>query len=193
MAGARRWSASPRWKRCCESRERPDPWALFEYQALDAGNKTARGVIQADTARCSPRSTARTRPYFRLIFNRFESTSKSEFSFRSQGRERALLLRQLATTAARRTDPGEGVSPYWSSKNRFQRPTARQLGAIRARVMEGQSLQSRWPNTRRCFPNSTAHRCRPVNAPGQIETVLSRLADYAEQREETATQLSAWP
>ena len=68
----------------------------FEYQALDAGNKTARGVIQADTARAA-RAQLRERGLFPIDIQSVEATSKSEFSFRSQGRERALLLRQLAT------------------------------------------------------------------------------------------------
>ncbi len=70
--------------------------AAFEYQALVDGKQNTRGVIQADTAR-SARAQLRERGLIPLEIHEVESQSKREFSFRSQGRERALILRQLAT------------------------------------------------------------------------------------------------
>jgi len=158
----------------------------FEYQALDAGNKTARGVIQADTARAA-RAQLRERGLFPIDIQSVEATSKSEFSFRSQGRERALLLRQLATLLRAGLTLEEVLSVLVEQTDSSAQ--RRQLGAIRARVMEGQSLSVAMAEHPALFPQLYSASVSAGERAGQIETVLSRLADYAEQREETARSI----
>jgi len=156
--------------------------AAFEYQALDGGRST-RGIIQADTARAA-RAQLRDRGLIPLDIQSVERTSRAEFSLRSQGRERALLLRQLATLLKAGLTLEEVLSVLVEQSDASQQ--RRQLGAIRSRVMEGQSLSVAMSEHPALFPQLYSASVAAGERAGQIERVLASLADYAEQREETA-------
>ncbi|AKS42263.1 type II secretion system F family protein [Wenzhouxiangella marina] len=160
--------------------------AAFEYQALD-GQHTARGVIQADNARAA-RAQLRERGLIPLDIQQVETQSKREFSLRSQGRERALVLRQLATLlrAGLTLEEVLGILVEQTDASAQRR----QLGAIRSRVMEGQSLSSAMAEHPALFPALYSASVAAGERAGQIDRVLARLADYAEQREETARGVS---
>ena len=150
----------------------------FEYQALD-GSKTTRGVVQADTARAA-RSQLRERGLIPLDIQSVEKQSASRFSF-SGGRDRALLIRQLATLLKAGLTLEEVLSLLVEqSDSPAQR---RQLGAIRSRVMEGQSLSAAMSEHSSLFPTLYTAAVAAGERAGRLEIVLERLADHAEQRE----------
>jgi general secretion pathway protein F len=151
----------------------------FEYQAL-AGEKTTRGVLQADTARAA-RSQLRDRGLIPLEVRSVRAESSSRLQLGGQGRERVLLLRQLATLLKAGLTLEEVLSVLIEqSEGGLAR---RQLGAIRARVMEGQSLSVAMAEHPRLFPAVYTASIAAGERAGRLEAVLGRLADHAEQRE----------
>lgn len=161
--------------------------AAFEYQALADGKQTTRGIIQADTARAA-RAQLRDRGLLPLDIQQVEAKTRQQFSLRSQGRERALVLRQLATLLRAGLTLEEVLSILVEqSEASLQR---RQLGAIRSRVMEGQSLSAAMAEHPALFPPLYSASVAAGEQAGRIDQVLARLADYAERRDETSRSVS---
>ena len=151
----------------------------FEYQALEGG-RTQKGVIQADTARAA-RAQLRERGLLPLDVREVKAESAGSWSLGGQGNERALLLRQLATLLKAGLTLEEVLSLL---VEQAESPgLRRQLGAIRARVMEGQSLSAAMAEHPRLFPYLFTAAIAAGERAGQLEIVLERLADFAEQRE----------
>jgi len=157
----------------------------FEYQAL-SGDKPTRGVLQADTARAA-RAQLRERGLIPLEIQEVEKDTSSQLSIGGGGRDRALLLRQLATLlkAGLTLEEVLSVLTEQSDSNRQRR----QLAAIRSRVMEGQSLSAAMAEHPGLFPRLYTASIAAGEHAGQLEGVLARLAEYAEQREETARSI----
>ena len=153
--------------------------SAFEYQALDGG-KTTRGVIQADTARAA-RAQLRDRGLLPLEVRAVSRQSTKGFSHAGDQRDRALLLRQLATLSKAGITLEEvlGILVEQSDSGRLKR----QLGAIRARVMEGQSLSAAMSEHPGLFPALYTAAVAAGERAGQLDRVLASLADFAEKRE----------
>ncbi len=151
----------------------------FEYQALD-GQRTARGVLQADTARAA-RSQLRERGLIPLQVRAVQPGASARPSLGGQGRERVLLLRQLATLLRAGLTLEEVLAVLIEQSDGAL--VRRQIGAIRARVMEGQSLSAAMAEHPRLFPSLYTAAIAAGERAGQLEAVLGRLADHAEQRE----------
>ncbi len=157
--------------------------AAFEYQAIAEDKRSARGIIQADTARAA-RAQLRDRGLIPLEIQEVELETRREFSLRNHARERALILRQLATLLRAGLTLEEVLSVLVEQTDASQQ--RRQLGAIRSRVMEGQSLSAAMSEHPALFPALYSASVAAGERAGQMEDVLTRLADYAEQRDETA-------
>lgn len=155
----------------------------FEYQAIAEDKRRARGVVQADTARAA-RAQLRERGLIPLDIHEVEIETRREFSLRNHGRERALVLRQLATLLRAGLTLEEVLSVLVEQTEASQQ--RRQLGAIRSRVMEGQSLSAAMSEHPGLFPALYSASVAAGERAGQIEDVLARLADYAEHRDETS-------
>ena len=158
----------------------------FEYQAVDGG-RTTRGVVQADTARAA-RSQLRERGLIPLEVRAVQPGASARLSLGGQGRDRVLLLRQLATLlqAGLTLEEVLGVLVEQSDGTLVRR----QIGAIRARVMEGQSLSAAMAEHPRLFPTLYTSAIAAGERAGRLDSVLARLADHAEQREEIKRGLS---
>lgn len=159
----------------------------FEYQALTDTGSTTRGVVQADSARAA-RSQLRDRGLLPLEVNAVEGERPGFAGGGGQGRERALLLRQMSTLLAAGLPLEEVLSVLVEQAD--QSRSRRQLGAIRARVMEGQSLSAAMAEHPRLFPPLYAASVAAGERAGQLEVVLDRLAGFAEQREEMRRSFS---
>ncbi len=153
----------------------------FEYQAL-SGSKATRGVVQADTARAA-RAQLRERGLIPLEIQAVKTEpAGTGWVALGGGRDRALLLRQLATLLKAGLTLEEVLSVLVEQTDSSAQ--RRQLGAIRARVMEGQSLSAAMAEHPRLFPTLYTAAVSAGERAGRMESVLERLADYAEQREE---------
>lgn len=159
----------------------------FEYQALTDAGATDRGVIQADSARAA-RAQLRERGLIPLEVAAVERERRGQSGLGGQGRERALLLRQMSTLLAAGLPLEEVLSVLVEQAD--QPRSRRQLGAIRARVMEGQSLSAAMAEHPRLFPPLYSASVAAGERAGQLDGVLERLAGFAEQREEMRRSFS---
>jgi general secretion pathway protein F len=154
----------------------------FEYQAL-SGSRATRGVVQADTARAA-RAQLRERGLIPLDVQAVQGEPSGSGLALGGGRDRALLLRQLATLLRAGLTLEEVLSVLVEQTD--SRTQRRQLGSMRARVMEGQSLSAAMAEHPRLFPGLYTAATAAGERAGRLDSVLARLADYAEQREEMA-------
>ncbi len=153
----------------------------FEYQALTDAGATTRGVMQADTARAA-RGQLRERGLIPLDVRAVGVESRVGGGFVRRGRERALLLRQVSTLLKAGLPLEEVLSVLVEQTDQPQ--IRRQLGAIRARVMEGQSLSAGMAEHPRLFPELYTAAIAAGERAGRLEAVIERLATHAENREE---------
>ena len=156
----------------------------FAYQALDDAGKTQRGVLQGDTAR-SVRGTLRERGLNPLSVEEVrEGEAKSAGMFGRRGiggAELALLTRQLATLigAGLPIDEALGALSEQAENERQRRMTV----ALRARVMEGATLAQAMAEFPESFPEIFRATVGAGEQSGRLNTVLEKLADYAEARD----------
>jgi general secretion pathway protein F len=157
----------------------------FRFEAIDAAGKAQRGVVEADSARAA-RGQLRTQGLTPLTVEPAGSRVRGERSQRlSLGRklsqrEQALFTRQLASLliAGLPLDEALGVLA-----DQAEREYIRELvAAIRAEVLGGQSLAGALAQHPRDFPDIYRALVSAGEHTGKLGLVLSRLADYIEQR-----------
>lgn len=164
----------------------------FAYQALDAGGKTQRGVLQGDTAR-AVRGALRERGLNPLRVDEVgEGTAKGAHPFARRGlggAQLALLTRQLATLigAGLPIDEALGALSEQAENDRQRALTV----ALRARVMEGASLAQAMAEFPDSFPDIFRATVAAGEQSGRLETVLDKLADYAEARDALTQKILA--
>jgi general secretion pathway protein F len=156
----------------------------FAYQALDASGKTQRGVLQGDTAR-SVRGSLRERGLNPLSVEEVrEGAARDSNVFARRGMsgtQLAMLTRQLATLigAGLPIDEALGALSEQAENERQRGMTV----ALRARVMEGASLAQAMGEFPESFPEIFRATVGAGEQSGRLETVLEKLADYAEARD----------
>lgn len=156
----------------------------FAYQALDASGKTQRGVLQGDTAR-AVRGSLRERGLSPLSVEEVREGAarrRGAFSPRGLGAvQLALLTRQLSTLIGAGLPIDEALAALSE-----QAENERQRGltmSLRARVMEGASLAQALGDFPESFPEIFRATVAAGEQSGRLESVLDRLADYAEARD----------
>jgi general secretion pathway protein F len=156
----------------------------FAYEALDSGGKTQRGVLQGDTAR-AVRGSLRERGLNPLTVEEVQEGAKRRagaFGRRGIGAaELALLTRQLATLigAGLPIDEALAALTEQADSERQREMTA----ALRARVMEGASLAQAMGEFSETFPDIFRATVGAGEQSGRLDSVLDKLADYAEARD----------
>lgn len=156
----------------------------FAYQALDASGKTQRGVLQGDTAR-AVRGSLRERGLNPLSVEEVrEGVQRARGAFSGRGLsavQLALLTRQLATLIGAGLPIDEALAALSE-----QAENERQRGltmSLRARVMEGASLAQALGDFPETFPEIFRATVAAGEQSGRLESVLDKLADYAEARD----------
>jgi len=165
--------------------------AAFDYIALDAKGKEKKGVVEGDTAR-QVRQMLRDKGLMTLEIT--ESRKKAQASdgkaknvpqFLQRGissTELALLTRQLATLIQAALPLDETLSAV---ANQTDKPRIKSmLYAIRSRVLEGHSLAVGLGDYPKVFPELYRATVDAGEQSGHLDTVLERLADYTESRQE---------
>jgi general secretion pathway protein F len=168
--------------------------AAFDYIALDSTGKERKGVIEGDTAR-QVRQLLRDRDLTPLEIS--ESRKSSSRSSSAKGSllntprflqrgisatELALLTRQMATLIQAALTLDETLSAV---ANQTEKPRIRSmLYAIRSRVLEGHSLAMGLSDYPKVFPELYRATVDAGEQSGHLDTVLDRLADYTENRQE---------
>jgi len=160
--------------------------AAFEYHALsasaDGAQRSQRGVIEADTPR-QARAVLRERGLIPLDIQAVSARRAARLlPQRVPARERALVLRQLATLLSAGLPLEEALSVLVEQAHAAT--ARRSLAAIRSRVMEGQSLSVAMREHPHLFTRLYTASVAAAERAGKLQDVLTRLADHAEQQHE---------
>lgn len=160
--------------------------AAFEYEAMDDGRQVS-GVVQADTARMA-RQQLRERGLVPLNVHLVTRARSGGRGVARLGRERALILRQMAALlkAGLPLEEVLSLAADQSDSRRVNRP----LAAIRARVLEGQSLSDAMAEQPALFPAMYTRSIAAAEQAGKLDSVIARLAHHAERRLALARSIS---
>ena len=163
--------------------------AAFEYQALDQGGRTRKGVIEADSARHA-RSLLRDQALMPTKVNVTASQSTNKGSGRSFQRklghlDRVLFTRQLATLV------GSGM-PIEAALAAVAEQADKQhvkglIMAVRSKVLEGHSRAVSLSDHSSSFNALYRATVAAGEQSGFLDKVLENLADY-EERQFSATR-----
>lgn len=166
--------------------------SAFAYQALDAKGRRKEGMIEADSAR-QARQALRDQGLTPLALTeaveqvRQQTQSRSWLQPRISTSELALLTRQLATLVAAALPIEEALKAVAQQTEKAKLSTL--IAAVRTKVLEGHSLADGLS----AFPSIFDQLYRAMVAAGEksghLDTVLDRLADYTEQRQQMKSKL----
>ncbi len=159
--------------------------AAYEYTALDPAGRERRGVLDGDSAR-QVRQLLRDQSLLPVTVTEVSDAAPTQaFSFSFGNRIRiadvALLTRQLSTLV-RSGIPVEEALLAVSQQS--EKPRVRSVVAgVRARVMEGRTLAEGLGAFPTVFPEIYRATVAAGEQSGHLDTVLERIADYAENRQ----------
>ena len=173
--------------------------AAFEYIALDEKGKEKKGVIEADTAR-QVRQILRDKGLTPLQIDSTKvnnkKSEKNTSSFASSklfqrginSTELCLITRQLATLVQAALPLEESLAAV---ANQSEKPRIQSMMyAIRSKVMEGHTLAAGLAEYPKVFNHLFCATIEAGEKSGHLDTVLERLADYTETRQELQSKVS---
>ena len=167
--------------------------AAYEYTALDSGGREKKGVLEADTARLV-RQKLREQGLIPLAVEaaaeREKRRAKGNFGLRRRisSTDLALITRQLATLIASGL-PIEQALTAAAEQNEKPRLQS-MLMAVRGKVMEGHTLADALGEFPHVFPEIFRATVTAGEQTGHLGSVLERLADYAENRQDLGQKLT---
>lgn len=177
--------------------------AAFQFQALDDGGKSRKGVLEADSPRHA-RQLLRERGWVALDVSpaaeqaRGQKGSSLLAAFSQQGKlngtELALITRQLATLVRSGMPIEQCLAAVAKQAGRAR--VEQLVMAVRAKVMEGHSLAASLGQFPKAFPEVYRATIAAGERSGHLEQVLEQLADYLETRNDTGrnvAQAMAYP
>jgi general secretion pathway protein F len=159
----------------------------FEYTAVDASGRERKGVLEGDTAR-HVRQALREQSLLPVSVNEVAHTEQrrrtTKISFRrgvSAG-DLALLTRQLATLVHAGLPLDESLQAV---AEQTEKPRIKSIIlGVRAKVLEGHALADGLADFPAVFPDLYRATVAAGEQSGHLDTVLERLADYTENREQ---------
>src|SRR5499433_1774421 len=165
----------------------------FEYTALDTGGRERKGILEGDGAR-QVRQLLRERQLLPVSVTEVaQKEAKRQRSFsltrRVSAADLSLFTRQLATLV-RAALPLEESLLAVSQQTEKPRVQSIVLG-VRARVMEGHTLADGFTEFPRVFPEIYRSTVGAGAQTGHLDSVLERLADYTENRDQLRQEVVA--
>ena len=164
----------------------------FRYEAVNATGDTSKGVLRADSPRAA-RSDLRARGLVPLALELIGSDAASgerrafRFGDKLSNVELALFTRQLAALLGSNLPMEQAFDAL---TEQAERPYLRELiAAIRADLMGGASLSDALSNHPKDFADIYRALVSSGEQTGQLAKVLSRLADYLENRNSLVQKL----
>lgn len=172
--------------------------AAFEYIALDEKGKEQKGITEGDTAK-QVRQLLRDKGLTPLQIDTAKGSEHSPSRASSfsapkllqrgiSTTELALITRQLATLV-RAAIPLEEALAAVANQAEKQRIKS-MMYAVRSKVMEGHTLATGLSEFPRVFPQLYCATIDAGEKSGHLDTVLERLADYTETRQELQSKVS---
>jgi len=155
---------------------------VFQFEAVDPNGRSQRGVIEAESARAA-RAQLRGRGLLPLQVELDQRTTRPRlgFSRKLSGREQAVVTRQLASLLTAGLPLAEGLLVL--SEQAEHRYVRELLAAVRTEILGGQTLAGALSQHPRDFPEIYRAIVAAGEHTGKLGMVLSRLADYIEQRQ----------
>ncbi len=159
----------------------------FEYTALDNHGREKRGVVEGDSPR-SARQQLRSKGFDPLAINQVKERQEKRsisglFSRGINSTDLALFTRQLATLVRSGTPLEEALRTI--GKHTEKSRVKRIIMGVRSRVTEGFSLEKALSEFPSAFPEMYRATIAAGEKSGYLDSVLERLADYTETRQET--------
>lgn len=163
--------------------------SAFEYIAVDPGGRERKGVMEGDTAR-QVRQLLRDQNLLPVSVNEIsehKARQRSRFTFAPRRRsasaaDLALLTRQIATLVRSGLPLEEALLAV---SEQTEKPHVRSIVmGVRAKVMEGHTLADGLADFPAAFPELYRATVAAGEQSGHLDTVLERLADYTETREQ---------
>lgn len=165
--------------------------AGFRYQAYNLDGKLHRGVLEADSAR-QARSLLRDQGLTPHLVEAIAANDPARGSrFRAVSLSRAELTR-LTRSLASLIEAGLTVEQAFDALiEQAESERERQvLAALRGEVVAGSTIARALESFPRIFPELYRTLIAAGESSGQLARVLSRLADYLEERQALASRLS---
>ncbi|WP_137168494.1 type II secretion system inner membrane protein GspF [Salinimonas lutimaris] len=167
--------------------------AAFSYKAVNAKGRNVSGVLEGDNAR-QVRQQLREKGLIPTDVEQVAEKQRSKssgfnlFKPRISAAELALLTRQLATLVESALPIEEALLAVAEQSSK---PAQRNMMmAVRSKVVEGHGLADAMGE----FPSVFDELYRAMVAAGEksghLDTVLNRLADYTERRQQTRSQIT---
>lgn len=167
--------------------------AAFEYRALDKKGKSKRGVIEGDNARqvraklkeqgLVPVEVTETRQKA----NKQRNQASFQFKRGVSTPDLALITRQLATLVQSGMPLEECLKAV---SEQSEKPHIRtMLLAVRSKVTEGYTLADSLADYPHVFDELFRSMVAAGEKSGHLDSVLERLADYAENRQKLRSKL----
>lgn len=166
--------------------------AAFSYKAVNQRGRNSNGVLEADNAR-QVRQQLREKGLIPVHVEQVAEKSRQQkarfrfFAPRVSASELALITRQMATLVESALPIEEALLAVADQSNK---PAQRNMMmAVRSKVVEGHGLADAMGE----FPSVFDELYRAMVAAGEksghLDTVLNRLADYTERRQQTRSQI----
>jgi general secretion pathway protein F len=159
----------------------------FEYTAVDAAGRERKGVLEGDTAR-QVRQLLRDQALLPVEVSEVSQTekkeSKAKFSVKRgvSASDLSLLTRQIATLVRSGLPLEEALAAV---SEQTEKPRVRSIVmGVRAKVMEGHTLADGLADFPAVFDELYIATVAAGEQSGHLDTVLERLADYTENREQ---------
>ncbi|WP_020408188.1 type II secretion system inner membrane protein GspF [Hahella ganghwensis] len=165
--------------------------AAFDYKALDAKGKAVKGVWEADSPR-QVRQQLREKGWTPLeVEIASEKQSKAAGKTTRKGRlsasELALVTRQLSTLIQSGIPIEEALGAVASQSEKAK--VRSMMVAVRAKVLEGFTLADSFGEFPSAFPELYRSTVSAGEHAGHLDLVLTRLADYTEQRQQSRQKI----
>ncbi len=159
----------------------------FEYTAVDVSGRERKGVLEGDTAR-QVRQLLRDQNLLPVnvqeVSQNESKRDRARFSFRrgASPADLAMMTRQLATLVRSGLPLEEALLAV---SEQTEKPRIRSIiMGVRAKVMEGHPLADGLADFSAVFPELYRATVAAGEQSGHLDTVLERLSDYTEAREQ---------
>ncbi|WJG09297.1 type II secretion system inner membrane protein GspF [Aliiglaciecola sp. LCG003] len=168
--------------------------AAFAYKALNQNGRSKSGVLEGDNAR-HIRQQLRDSDLIPLeveqVSEKEKAANKASFSWLKRGisaGDLALLTRQIATLVESALPLEEALLAV---AEQCEKPRHKNMMmAVRSKVVEGHSLADAMAEFPHVFDELFRAMVAAGEKSGHLDTVLNRLADYTEKRQQTRSQIT---
>lgn len=166
----------------------------FAYKAVNAKGRNQAGVLEGDNAR-QIRQQLREKGLIPLEVEQVSEKSSAQnnarwqiFKPRISASDLSLLTRQLATLVESALPIEEALLAVAEQSEKTRHKNM--MMAVRSRVVEGYPLADALREFPSVFDDLYTAMVAAGEKSGHLDTVLNRLADYTEKRQQTRSQIS---